>query len=38
MAEVDKRKAGKKTLKSVFKSSGANEKDINNLEAGIKNA
>jgi|JI9StandDraft_1071089.scaffolds.fasta_scaffold60142_1 hypothetical protein len=38
MAELDKRKSGKKTLKSVFKSSNANEKDILNLEAAIKNA
>ena len=38
MAELDKRKAGKKTLKSVFKSSDAKAKGLNNLESNIKSA
>jgi len=38
MSELDKRRAGKKTLKSVFKSSNAKEKELLGLEAGIKTA
>lgn len=36
--ELDKRKAGKKTLKSVFKSSDAKAKELINLENNIKAA
>lgn len=38
MSELDKRKAGKTTLKSVFKSGAQKEKDITKYENNIKAA
>jgi hypothetical protein len=38
MSELDKRKAGKTTLKSVFKGSKGKEKDLLNIENNIKAA